>query len=209
MGKSVVQKILKAHLVAGTLTPGEEIAIRVDQTLTQDATGTMAYLEFEAMNVPSVRTQLSVSYVDHNMLQSGFENADDHLYLQTVAAKHGVHFSKPGNGICHQVHLERFARPGRTLLGSDSHTPTAGGMGAFAMGAGGLDVAVAMGGGAFYLTCPKVIGVELRGQLRPWVAPKDIILRLLSILTTKGNVGCVVEYFGEGVASLPVPLSWP
>jgi aconitate hydratase len=184
---------------------GGEIGVRIDQTLTQDATGTTAFLLFEAIGVPRVATELSVSYVDHNMAQFGPENHNDHLYLQSIAGKVGAYHSRPGNGICHQVHLERFARPGRTLLGSDSHTPTGGGMGMIAIGAGGLDVAVAMGGGAFYMACPKVIGVELVGQLPAWVSAKDIILRLLSILTTKGNVGCVVEYFGEGVAGLPVP----
>ena len=205
MARNVVQKILSSHLVAGELTPGTEIGLRIDQTLTQDATGTTAFLLLEAMGIPRVRTELSVSYVDHNLSQFGPENANDHAYLQSIAAKVGAYFSRPGNGICHQVHLERFARPGRTLLGSDSHTPTAGGMGMLAIGAGGLDVAVAMGGGAFYTPCPQVIGVELRGHLRPWVSAKDIILRLLSILTTRGNVGCMVEYFGEGAGSLPVP----
>ncbi|OGW27612.1 MAG: aconitate hydratase [Nitrospirae bacterium GWC2_57_13] len=205
MGKNLVEKILKAHLVEGTLEPGNEIAIRIDQTLTQDATGTMAYLQFEAMGVDRVATELSVSYVDHNTLQDGFENADDHRYLQTVAAKHGIHYSKAGNGICHQVHLERFGRPGKTLLGSDSHTPTGGGIGMFAVGAGGLDVAVAMGGGPFYLTCPKVVKVNLSGKLKPWVAAKDVILAVLEMLTTKGNVGTVLEYGGEGVATLSVP----
>ncbi len=205
MPRNIVQKILSEHLLVGELTPGSEIGIRIDQTLTQDATGTTAFLLLEAMGVPRVRTELSVSYVDHNMAQFGPENANDHRYLQSIAAKVGAVFSRPGNGICHQVHLERFARPGRTLLGSDSHTPTAGGAGMIAIGAGGLDVAVAMGGGAFYLTCPRVIGVELKGRLGEWVAAKDIILRLLSVLTTRGNVGCMVEYFGDGVASLPVP----
>ncbi|TCP53795.1 aconitase [Tumebacillus sp. BK434] len=207
MAKNLVQKILEAHLVSekGEWTPGKEIAIRIDQTLTQDATGTMAYLQFEAMGVPQVKTELSVSYVDHNTLQSGFENADDHRFLQTVAAKHGIHFSRPGNGICHQVHLERFAKPGKTLLGSDSHTPTAGGMGSIAIGAGGLDIAVAMAGGAFYLNTPKVVKVELKGKLQPWVAAKDIILEVLRIMTVKGGVGKIVEYTGEGVASLTVP----
>jgi aconitate hydratase len=205
MPKNVVQKILAAHLVDGEMTPGTEVGLRIDQTLTQDATGTTAYLLFEAIGIPRVKTEVSVSYVDHNMAQFGPENHNDHLYLQSIASKIGVRFSRPGNGICHQVHLERFAKPGKTLLGSDSHTPTGGGMGMLAIGAGGLDVAVAMGGGAFYTTCPRVIGVELKGKLQPWVAAKDIILRLLSILTTRGNVGCVVEYFGEGVASLPVP----
>jgi aconitate hydratase len=205
MPQNMVQKILARHLVAGELSPGTEIGIRVDQTLTQDATGTTAFLLLEAIGVPRVRTELSVSYVDHNTAQFGPENHNDHLYLQSVAAKVGAYYSRPGNGICHQVHLERFARPGSTLLGSDSHTPTAGGMGMLAIGAGGLDVAVAMGGGAFYTICPRVIGVELRGRLRPWVAAKDIILRLLSILTARGNVGCMVEYFAPGVAGLPVP----
>jgi aconitate hydratase len=205
MPQTLTYKILSKHLLAGELAPGSEIGLRMDQTLTQDATGTTAFLLLEAMGVPRVRAELSVSYVDHNMAQFGPENANDHLYLQTVAARLGAWFSRPGNGICHQVHLERFARPGRTLIGSDSHTPTAGGMGSLAIGAGGLDVAVAMGGGAFYTTCPRVIGVELRGRLRPWVSAKDIILCLLGVLTTRGNVGCVVEYFGEGVAHLPVP----
>jgi aconitate hydratase len=205
MAKNLVQKILEAHLVSGEMIPGKEIAIRIDQTLTQDATGTMAYLQFEAMGVPRVKTELSVSYVDHNTLQSGFENADDHRFLQTVAAKHGIHFSRPGNGICHQVHLERFAVPGKTLLGSDSHTPTAGGMGSIAIGAGGLDIAVAMAGGAFYLNTPKVVKVELKGKLQPWTAAKDIILEVLRHLTVKGGVGKIIEYTGEGVASLTVP----
>ncbi len=205
MGKNVVEKILKVHAVSGETKPGREVAIRIDQTLTQDATGTMAYLQFEAMGVPLVRTELSVSYVDHNTLQEGFENADDHLYLQTVAARHGIYYSRAGNGICHQVHLERFGAPGKTLLGSDSHTPTGGGIGMLAIGAGGLDVAVAMAGGPFYLTYPRVIKVNLTGSLRPWVAAKDVILKLLEILTTKGNVGCVIEYGGEGVAALSVP----
>ena len=205
MGKNIVTKILESHLVEGKLEPGTEIAIRIDQTLTQDATGTMAYLQFEAMGVPRVRTELSVSYVDHNTLQDGYENADDHRYLQTVAAKYGIHYSKAGNGICHQVHLERFGRPGRTLLGSDSHTPTGGGIGMLAIGAGGLDVAVAMGGGPFYLTCPKVVKINLTGRLRPWVSAKDVILAILEILTTKGNVGTVIEYGGDGVSTLSVP----
>jgi len=205
MPHNIIQRILSDHLIAGELSPGSEIGIRIDQTLTQDATGTTAFLLLEAMGVPRVRSELAVSYVDHNMAQFGPENANDHLYLQSVAGKVGAYFSRPGNGICHQVHLERFARPGATLLGSDSHTPTAGGMGMLAIGAGGLDVAVAMGGGAFYLTCPRVIGVELRGRLGEWVSAKDVILRLLSILTTRGNVGCMVEYFGDGVATLPLP----
>ena len=205
MGQSVTYKILKEHLVEGELIPGGEIGIRIDQTLTQDATGTMAYLQFEAMEISKVKTDLSVSYVDHNTLQMGFENADDHRYLQTMNANFGIHYSKAGNGICHQVHLERFGKPGATLLGSDSHTPTGGGIGMIAIGAGGLDVAVAMGGGPFFLTSPRVINVELTGKLRPWVAAKDVILKVLEILTTKGNVGCVAEYTGDGVATLSVP----
>ncbi len=202
MADSLTYKILKNHLVDGELKLGTEIGIRIDQTLTQDATGTMAYLQFEAMGIERVKTQLSVSYVDHNMLQTGFENADDHRYLQTVAANYGIYFSKPGNGICHQVHLERFGKPGLTLLGSDSHTPTNGALGMIAIGAGGLDVAVAMGGGAFYLPCPRVVGVHLKGKLQPWVRGKDVILEVLRILTVKGGVGNVIEYFGEGVKSL-------
>jgi len=205
MMRNLVQKILEEHLVEGKLGAGEEIGVKIDQTLTQDATGTMAYLQFEAMNIARVKTRLSVSYVDHNMLQTGFENADDHRFLQSIAAKHGIYFSRPGNGICHQVHLERFAEPGATLLGSDSHTPTSGGMGSLAMGAGGLDVAVALGGGAFYLTTPKVVGVELRGRLQPWVTAKDIILEMLRRLTVKGGVGRIFEYYGEGVSQLSVP----
>lgn len=205
MAKTLTFKILEKHLMDGVLEKSKPIGIKIDQTLTQDATGTTAFLLFESMDVERVKADTSVSYIDHNMSQFGPENHNDHLYLQTVAAKKGVYFSRPGNGICHQVHLERFGKPGCTLLGSDSHTPTGGGIGMLAIGAGGLDVAVAMGGGAFYLTCPKVIGVKLTGKLRPWVASKDIILKLLSILTTKGNVGCVVEYFGPGVASLTVP----
>lgn len=205
MPQTVVQKILAAHLVEGQLTPGEEIGLRIDQTLTQDATGTTAFLLLEAMGIDRVATEASVSYVDHNMAQFGPENHNDHLYLQSISRKVGAWHSRPGNGICHQVHFERFAAPGKTLLGSDSHTPTGGGMGMIAIGAGGLDVAVAMGGGPFYTTCPRVIGVELTGRLQPWVAAKDIILRLLSVLTTRGNVGCMVEYFGQGVASLSAP----
>ena len=202
---TVVQKILAKHMVSGEAVTGAPVAIKIDQTLTQDATGTMAYLELEAMGVKKVATELSVSYVDHNMMQNGPENRNDHLYLQSVAASRGVVFSRPGNGICHQVHLERFGIPGKTLLGSDSHTPTGGGIGMMAIGAGGLDVALAMGGQPFRLSYPKVIGIKLTGKLRPFVAAKDIILKVLSILTTKGNVGCVAEYFGEGVASLTVP----
>ncbi len=205
MGKNIVQKIFDAHIVTGEPKAGSEVGIRIDQTLTQDATGTMAYLQFEAMGFDRIKTETSVSYVDHNTIQEGFENADDHMYLESVAKKFGIHYSRPGNGICHQVHLERFGAPGRTLLGSDSHTPTGGGIGMIAIGAGGLDVAVAMGGGPFYLTYPKVIKVELTGTLRPWVAAKDIILKVLSVLSTKGNVGCVVEYGGPGIAALSVP----
>ena len=205
MGKNIVQKIIDAHYVSGDKKAGKEIAIRIDQTLTQDATGTMAYLQFEAMGVPRVKTEMSVSYVDHNTLQEGFENADDHRYLQTVAAKHGILYSRAGNGICHQVHLERFGAPGKTLLGSDCHTPTGGGIGMMAIGAGGLDVAVAMAGGPFYMTCPKVVKVNLTGKLQPWVSAKDVILKLLEILTTKGNVGSIVEYGGDGVETLSVP----
>ncbi len=205
MGQNLIEKILKEHLVEGELIPGKEIGIKIDQTLTQDATGTLAYLQFEAMGFDRVKTELSVSYVDHNMLQQDFRNADDHRYLQSVASRYGIWFSRPGNGICHQVHLERFAKPGRTLLGSDSHTPTAGGIGSIAIGAGGLDVAVAMGGGAFYFPCPKVVGVHLRGSLPPWVTAKDVILELLRRLSVKGGIGKAFEYFGEGVNSLDVP----
>jgi aconitate hydratase len=205
MGMNVTQKILNAHLVSGELVPGREISIRIDQTLTQDATGTMAYLQFEAMGLDRVRNELAVSYVDHNTIQVGFENADDHRYLQSVAAKYGIIYSRPGNGICHQVHLERFGAPGKTLLGSDSHTPTGGGLGMIAIGAGGIDVAVAMGGGAFYLTAPKVVRIKLTGKLRPWVTAKDVILKVLQIFSTKGNVGCIFEYAGPGVKTLSVP----
>ncbi|MHC4362296.1 MAG: aconitase family protein, partial [Planctomycetota bacterium] len=205
MGQTLVYKILNGHLAEGIVGAGEQIGIRVDQTLTQDATGTTAFLLFESMGVGRVKTQLSVSYIDHNIAGFGPENHNDHLYLQTIAAKSGVYHSRAGNGICHQVHLERFGRPGATLLGSDSHTPTCGGIGMLAIGAGGLDVAAAMGGGLFYLTCPKVLGVKLTGRLNDWVAAKDVILKLLSILTTKGNVGWAVEYFGEGVSTLSVP----
>ena len=205
MGKGIVQKILEKHIVEGKWEPGKEIGIKIDQTLTQDATGTMAYLQFEAMGAKKVQTELSVSYVDHNTVQIGFENADDHKYLQSTAAKYGMIYSRAGNGICHQVHLERFGRPGKTLLGSDSHTPTSGGVGMVAIGAGGLDVAVAMAGGSFYLTCPKVIKVNLKGKLKPWCAAKDVVLKMLEIFTTKGNVGCVFEYGGEGVKTLSVP----
>ncbi|MFB3813313.1 MAG: aconitate hydratase [Terriglobales bacterium] len=205
MAKNLVQKIIEAHLVEGEPVQGKEIAIRIDQTLTQDATGTMSYLQFEAIGIPRVRTKRSVSYIDHNTLQTGFENADDHRFLQTIASKYGIYFSRPGNGICHQVHLERFSVPGETLLGSDSHTPTGGGAAMLAIGAGGLDVAVAMGGGPFYLTMPKVVGVKLTGKLQPWVSAKDIILEVLRIMTVKGGVGKVIEYFGPGVKSLTVP----
>ncbi len=205
MTMNLAKKILAAHLVSGDMVKGAEIGIRIDQTLTQDATGTMSYLQFEAMGIPRVRTKLSVSYVDHNTLQTGFENADDHAFLQSIAAKYGIYFSRPGNGICHQVHLERFAVPGQTLLGSDSHTPTAGGMGMLAIGAGGLDVAVAMGGGPFYLNMPSVLNVRLRGRLKPWVSSKDIILEILRRLSVKGGVGWILEFSGEGVQSLTVP----
>ena len=205
MGLTLTEKILKAHLVDGEYVKGQEIGIRIDQTLTQDATGTMAYLEFEAIGVPRVKTERSVAYIDHNTLQSGFENADDHRFIGSVAKKHGIYFSRPGNGICHQVHLERFGIPGKTLIGSDSHTPTGGGIGMIAIGAGGLDVAVAMGGGAYYITCPKVVKVELTGKLRPWVAAKDVILEVLRRLSVKGGVGKVIEYCGEGVKTLSVP----
>jgi aconitate hydratase len=205
LGKTLVYKILEKHIVEGTLAAGERIGIRIDQTLTQDATGTTTYLLYESMGIGTVRTDLSVSYVDHNMAGFGPENHNDHLYLQTAAAKSGAYHSRPGNGICHQVHLERFGKPGATLLGSDSHTPTNGGIGMLAIGAGGLDVAVAMAGGPFYLTSPKVLGVKLTGRLNDWVAAKDVILKLLSILTTKGNVGWVAEYFGKGAEKLSVP----
>ena len=205
MGLSLTEKILRAHLVDGEYVKGQEIGIRIDQTLTQDATGTMAYLEFEAIGVPRVKTERSVAYIDHNTLQSGFENADDHRFIGSVAKKHGIYFSRPGNGICHQVHLERFGIPGKTLIGSDSHTPTGGGIGMIAIGAGGLDVAVAMGGGAYYITCPKVVKVELTGKLRPWVAAKDVILEVLRRMSVKGGVGKVIEYCGEGVKTLSVP----
>lgn len=202
---NITEKLIKSHLVSGEMTPGKEIAIKIDQTLTQDSTGTMAYLQFEAMGIPRVKTEKSVAYIDHNTLQTGFENADDHKYIQTVAQKHGIYFSKPGNGICHQVHLERFGKPGKTLLGSDSHTPTGGGIGMLAIGAGGLDVAVAMGGGAYYLAMPKVCHVVLTGKLNPWVTAKDVILEVLRRLSVKGGVGKVMEYGGDGVATLSVP----
>ncbi len=204
MGLTVTEKIISNHLVEGEMAPGKPIAIKIDQTLTQDATGTMAYLEFEAIGIPRVRTELSVSYVDHNLLQSDFRNADDHRFLQSIAARYGIHFSRPGNGICHQVHLERFAAPGKTLLGSDSHTPTAGGAGALAIGAGGLDVAMAMAGQPFHLNMPEVVGIYLTGRLQPWVSAKDVILELLRQLSVKGGVGKVMEYFGPGVETLSV-----
>ena len=205
MGLTLSQKIIKSHLVGGEMIPGKEIALRIDQTLTQDATGTMAYLEFEAIGVPRVKTELSVAYIDHNTLQTGFENPDDHLYIQSVAKKHGIRFSRPGNGICHQVHLERFGIPGKTLIGSDSHTPTGGGIGMLAMGAGGLDVAVAMGGGAYNIVMPKMIRVNLTGKLRPFVTAKDVSLEILRLLSVKGGVGYIIEWCGEGIKTLSVP----
>ena len=205
MGYTIAQKIIKNHLVSGEMLPGTEIGLRIDQTLTQDATGTMAYLQFEAMGTERVKTELSVAYIDHNTLQAGFENADDHRYIQTVTKKHGIRFSRPGNGICHQVHLERFAVPGKTLIGSDSHTPTAGGIGMLGMGAGGLDVAVAMGGGTYYITMPKIIHIELVGRLSDYVGAKDVILEVLRLLDVKGGVGAIIEYGGEGVKTLSVP----
>ncbi len=205
MGYTIAQKIIKSHLLSGDMAVGSEVALKIDQTLTQDATGTMAYLEFEAMGIPRVRTERSVAYIDHNTLQSGFENADDHRFIQSIAKKHGVWFSRPGNGICHQVHLERFGKPGKTLIGSDSHTPTGGGLGMLAFGAGGLDVAVAMGGGAYYITMPKMIKVVLSGRLRPFVTAKDVSLELLRILSVKGGVGSIVEWGGEGIRTLSVP----
>ncbi|MGN1005927.1 MAG: aconitate hydratase, partial [Aristaeellaceae bacterium] len=205
MGLSIAQKIIRAHLLEGEMTPGSEIALRIDQTLTQDATGTMAYLEFETMGVERVRTERSVAYIDHNTLQCGFENADDHRYIQSVAKKHGVWFSRPGNGICHQVHLERFGVPGKTLIGSDSHTPTGGGLGMLAFGAGGMDVAVAMGGGAYHIAMPKLYKVNLTGKLQPYVTAKDVSLEILRILSVKGGVGAIIEWGGEGVSTLSVP----
>ncbi len=205
MGLTIAQKIIKSHLVSGEMTVGTEIALRIDQTLTQDATGTMAYLEFEAMGIPRVRTERSVAYIDHNTLQCGFENADDHRFIGSIAKKHGIYFSRPGNGICHQVHLERFGKPGKTLIGSDSHTPTGGGIGMLAFGAGGLDVAVAMGGGEYYITMPKMFKVNLTGKLRPFVTAKDVSLEILRILSVKGGVGAIIEWGGEGVKTLSVP----
>jgi len=205
MNMNLTQKIISSHLVEGEMQPGQEIAINIDQTLTQDATGTMAYLQFEALDIPKVKVSLAVSYVDHNMLQAGFENADDHRFLQTFAYKYGIQFSKPGNGICHQVNLERFSKPGNTMIGSDSHTPTGGGAGMLAIGVGGLDVAVVMGGAPYYVKMPAVVGVKLIGKLNPWVSAKDIILEMLRRFTVKGGVGKVFEYYGPGVATLSVP----
>jgi len=205
MGLTIAQKIIKAHMLSGEMTVGSEVALKIDQTLTQDATGTMAYLEFETMGLKRVKTERSVAYIDHNTLQSGFENADDHRYIQSVCKKHGIYFSRPGNGICHQVHLERFGKPGKTLIGSDSHTPTGGGIGMLAMGAGGLDVAVAMGGGAYYITMPKMYKVNLTGKLNPFVTAKDISLEILRILSVKGGVGAIIEWGGEGIKTLSVP----
>lgn len=205
MGLTIAQKIIKEHLISGDMTVGSEIALKIDQTLTQDATGTMAYLEFETMGIPRVKTELSVAYIDHNTLQSGFENADDHRFIQSMARKYGLYFSRPGNGICHQVHLERFGKPGKTLIGSDSHTPTGGGIGMLAMGAGGLDVAVAMGGGAYYITMPKMYKVNLTGRLRDFVTAKDVSLEILRILSVKGGVGAIIEWGGPGVSTLSVP----
>ncbi|MBQ7101023.1 MAG: aconitate hydratase, partial [Clostridia bacterium] len=205
MGYNIAQKLIKSHLVSGEMIPGAEIGLKIDQTLTQDATGTMAYLEFEAMGVERVRTELSVAYIDHNTLQTGFENADDHRFIQSIAKKRGLRYSRPGNGICHQVHLERFGKPGKTLIGSDSHTPTGGGIGMLAIGSGGMDVAVAMGGGTYYIPMPKVVKVNLTGKLSPWVAAKDVILEVLRIMSVKGGVGRIIEYGGEGVKTLTVP----
>ena len=199
MGQTIAQKIIAKHLVSGEMKAGKEIALKIDQTLTQDATGTMAYLEFESMGVERVRTERSVAYVDHNTLQTGFENPDDHRFIRTIAKKHGIYFSRPGNGICHQVHLERFGIPGKTLIGSDSHTPTGGGLGMLAFGAGGMDVAVAMGGGAYYITMPKMLKVNLRGRLRPFVTAKDVSLEILRLLSVKGGVGYIIEWGGEGI----------
>ena len=205
MGYTIAQKIIQAHLLSGNMAVGEDVGLKIDQTLTQDATGTMAYLEFEAMGVPRVKTERSVAYIDHNTLQTGFENADDHRFIQSIAKKHGIYFSRPGNGICHQVHLERFGIPGKTLIGSDSHTPTGGGIGMLAMGAGGLDVAVAMGGGAYHITMPKMVRINLTGRLSDWVSAKDVILEVLRRMTVKGGVGKIIEYGGEGAATLSVP----
>ena len=209
MGLTIAQKIIKKHMISGSLEVGDEVALRIDQTLTQDATGTMAYLEFETMGIPRVKTELSVAYIDHNTLQSGFENADDHRFIQSMAKKYGLRFSRPGNGICHQVHLERFGKPGKTLIGSDSHTPTGGGIGMLAMGAGGLDVAVAMGGGAYYITMPKMYKVNLTGSLRPFVTAKDVSLEILRLLTVKGGVGAIIEWGGPGIMHSPKTKKLP
>ncbi len=205
MGRTIAQKILEAHLLSGEMQAGADIGLKIDQTLTQDATGTMAYLEFEAMGVPRVKTEKSVAYIDHNTLQSGFENADDHRFIQSIAKKHGIYFSRPGNGICHQLHLERFGIPGKTLIGSDSHTPTGGGIGMLAFGAGGLDVAVAMGGGEYHISMPKMTKINLTGRLSPWVSAKDVILAVLQKMSVKGGVGKIIEYGGEGAKTLTVP----
>ncbi len=205
MGKTIAEKIICSHLISGEMKPGEDVGLKIDQTLTQDATGTMAYLEFEAMGVPRVKTERSVAYIDHNTLQSGFENADDHRYIQSIAKKHGIYFSRPGNGICHQLHLERFGAPGKTLIGSDSHTPTGGGIGMLAFGAGGMDVAVAMGGGEYHINMPKMVKINLTGALSPWVSAKDVILAVLQKLSVKGGVGKIIEYGGEGIKTLTVP----
>ena len=205
MGRTIAQKILEAHLLSGEMQAGADIGLKIDQTLTQDATGTMAYLEFEAMGVPRVKTEKSVAYIDHNTLQSGFENADDHRFIQSIAKKHGIYFSRPGNGICHQLHLERFGIPGKTLIGSDSHTPTGGGIGMLAFGAGGLDVAVAMGGGEYHISMPKMTKINLTGRLSPWVSAKDVILAVLQKMSVKGGVGKIIEYGGEGISTLTVP----
>ena len=205
MGLTLAQKIIKNHLLSGNMQVGEEIGLKIDQTLTQDATGTMAYLEFETIGVDRVKTERSVAYIDHNTLQTGFENADDHRYIQSVAKKYGIYFSRPGNGICHQVHLERFSAPGKTLIGSDSHTPTGGGIGCLSFGAGGMDVAVAMGGGAYYITMPKMYKVNLTGKLKPFVTAKDVSLELLRLISVKGGVGAIIEWGGEGIKTLSVP----
>ena len=205
MGSTIAQKIIRQHLVSGDMVVGEDVGLKIDQTLTQDATGTMAYLEFEAMGVPRVKTERSVAYIDHNTLQSGFENADDHRFIQSIAKKHGIYFSRPGNGICHQLHLERFGIPGKTLIGSDSHTPTGGGIGMLAFGAGGLDVAVAMGGGEYHINMPKMTKINLVGRLSPWVSAKDVILAVLQKMSVKGGVGKIIEYGGEGIMTLTVP----
>jgi len=205
MGKTIAEKIVASHIVSGSFIPGSEIGIRIDQTLTQDATGTMAYLQFESMNIRKVRTELSVSYIDHNTIQAGFENADDHRYLESIARKFGIYLSRAGNGICHQVHLERFGKPGKTLLGADSHTPTGGALSMLSIGAGGLDVALAMAGRPFYLTTPGIVRINLHGKLPSWVSAKDVVLKILELFTTKGNVGNIFEYGGDGTAALTVP----